>query len=61
MTFELNEELKRELDEIHRITKISRSQYVRDAVWEKIALTKQTHPAFSSQFQTVNQAEETAK
>lgn len=49
MTFELNSELINQMEEIKRVTKISKSQFIREAVWEKIALIKQTHPAFQSQ------------
>ena len=48
MTFEINPELLTELKEIKRITKISNSQFIREAVWEKIAAVKTTHPAFQS-------------
>ena len=40
------------LREIKKVTHIPKSQFIRDAIWEKIASTKQTHPAF--QFVSAN-------
>lgn len=46
--FAITPQLEEALAEVNERTGIKKSEFVRDAIWEKIAQTRQSHPVYQT-------------